>query len=194
MLIHRTALEVVRLCEKSEEETAPVVTHVFVDNDGRLTATNGHLCLRVKGLVKEEPNLFMADQPGVDDLSSHALPRDLVVDFLRAWEGDQIIVREDGGGTFIETVDGRTSRRFESKAVALEAPKFDSVLQKPTATVHSTLVSVELLTLLGRTLKALGATAVRLSFAEKEDAAIHLGARVEFDEEAIEGALMPMRE
>lgn len=194
MLIHRRALEVVRLCEKPEEEVAPVVTHVFVDTDGRLTATNGHVCLRVKGLVKEEPNLFMAEQPGVDELSSHALPRDLVVDFLRAWEGDQVIVREDAGGTLIETVDGQTSRRFESKSTALDPPKFDSVL-RPKADAHlTTLLSVEELTLLARTLKALGARSVRFSFSDKEEDAIHLIARVEGEEDAIEGALMPMRE
>jgi hypothetical protein len=168
------------------------VTHVFIDESGRITATDGVVCLRVQGMVEEEPNLFMKEALGADEVGNHIVPGDMVKDFLSAWNGPQLIVRKDGGATLLETLDGQTSRRFESKDVVLDAPKFDSVLRRPKQ-ARDIVVSVEKLLLLARTLKSLGALSVRLSLSDKPEDAIRLRARILADER-IEGALMPMRD
>jgi hypothetical protein len=199
LLIHRNALEVVRLCEKPDDSTTPATTHVFVEEDGRISATDGTMVLRAKGMVEAEPNLFMADVIGVDETARYTLPRDMVADFLKAWGGDQVVVREDGAGAIVETVDGQTSRRFESKSALIDAPNFDHVIRIADGS-QRVVIAVDVLLTLARTLKAMGAASVRLSVlggtAEKHPPAIHVEAKALLGDVFmdVDGALMPMRE
>jgi hypothetical protein len=203
MLIHREALEVVRLCEKPGDQIAPVATYVFVDDDGRVMATDGHMVLRATGLVKEEPDLFMKDVRGADELSHHALPEELVIDFLKAWRGEQVILREgpcdDGKGpSILETLDGRTSRRFDSKlAGAVDSPNFNSVIKQP-KNPRTVVVSVEFLLTITRCLKAMGVKSLKCSIGSEANAPVFLEGKAfvgkNLQELEIDGALMPMRD
>lgn len=195
MLLNRSALEVVRLCAKPEDDAVAAVTHVFVDEDGRVCASDGVLALRAMGTVEKVPDLF-TESVGVDEVVSCALPGAMVSDFLKAWRGKHVVVREPKPNTVsMETTDGDTSCAFEAPQKVVKMPGFDRVLAHPgKKSKHVVKLSVDELLQLARTTKALGATALELTFHEDPVAPIHIAASVEGVDAAIEGALMPMRE
>ena len=193
MLLERRALEVARLCLAPDENVSPVATHVFIDEDGRVAATDGHCLLRVDGTPQEEPTLFMERLEGVDLSEGMAIPGDVVSDFLRAWGGEQVVVNRADGKATLASADGQTSRLFEVAQGPTAPPKFESMLRaNPDVTV---MLDLKLLQKVLATLKAMGATTVRLGISGAEKPIlVHAQARNDRGHEAqVEGVVMPMR-
>lgn len=192
MLLHRRALEVARICDQPKKDVSAAFTHVFVDEDGRCTATNGALALRVSGAVETPPDLF-TEADGIDECFDCAIPGEMASAFLRAWSGDHVVVHQPKPNTIaLDTTDGTTDAHFQADDVVADAPGFGHVLEpkrgaEPLVTVT---LSVKQVQALVGVLKAVEASEVTLRLYGERDP-IRLSAAVE-GEPVVSGALMPL--
>jgi len=204
MLIHREALELARNAASHDTEGVPItISCVKIGPDGSVTVTDGHHWLRMKAAA-DEPNLFdeLAER-GTDALEHPVLvPADVIAAFNAAMKKRKVkkgqpvphvVVAQHENRITLKSSDGKTMRTFELDApdAELKFPDVDKTVQAHLPT-HHVVLSVDLLALLVKTLRACKATTLKLGFPIDTDAPVTLSTFTLTG--PIDGAIMPMRE
>ena len=200
MLIHREALELANLAADEGDERF-ALTAIEIRPDGRVSVTDGHMWLRVSGKV-EEPSLFDALIPAKEreQETTILLPAEAAQSFNAALKKRKVkkgeakpnvVISQTDKAIRLASSDGRVTRRFEVEPPTAQYPALDKTL-KDHVTTKKVVFSVELLSHLLRTMRALGSEAIHMEFAEGELAPVRIsGLSVHVGE--ISGALMPMK-
>lgn len=203
MLIHREGLELARNCAENVDGVPFTHTCVNIAPDGTVTVTDGHHWLRMKATA-DEPNLFdeiASELAGEEPEHDVLIPGDIVQAFNGAMKKRKakkgmpvphVVVGQQGQHVTLCSSDGTTKRTFLIDAPAKELifPDVDKtvLLHQPERHV---ILSVDLLSVIVRTLRACKADSLRLGLSASPTAAITISAFCATG--PITGALMPMR-
>lgn len=202
MLIHREALELSRNAAIAVDGTPFTITCVNITTDGAVVVTDGKHWLRMKAAT-EEPNLFdeIAEQ-GTDALDGPVMiPAEVVQAFNAAMKKRKpkkgqsvphVVVAQEDNRVTLKSSDGKTTRSFLMEAVDkdLTFPDVDYTVAAHKPQRH-VIFSVDLLSVVLRTLRACKADSVTFGFPEDSEAVVSLTAFTATG--PIDGAVMPMR-
>lgn len=203
MLIHREALELARNCAPNEDGVPFTYTCVHITPDGAVTVTDGHHWLRMKAAA-DEPNLFdeIAEDGKADLEEDVMVPGEIVEAFSAAMKKRKVkkgmpvphvvVAKQDQHVTLCSS-DGTTKRTFliDSVGKDLVFPNVDKTVLAHVAERHI-ILSVDLLSVIVRTLRSCKADSIRLGLPASPAAPITINAFCETG--PITGALMPMRD
>jgi hypothetical protein len=203
MLIARVGLEIANSAQKEDPKGGDNrLCVVQVDDRGRVAASDGHHWLRMDALVRE-PDLFLADR--LADLQplraeSAMLASDVVKDFNGACKlsrAEQVVLCTDDVGTpTLCTIDGKATRTFLVTKREQLPFDFDKLSRHDGQPVLSVTLSIDLLRRMLKTLSALGAETVKMTYWDWQSVIdiraisldpVTMGA-------VIDGGLMPMRD
>jgi DNA polymerase III sliding clamp (beta) subunit (PCNA family) len=193
VLIHREALALASNAN-SESDGRYCLNFVKVTKEGHVIGCDGHHFLRIKAKV-EAPSLLDALLPQATEEDTHdaLIPADVLASFAagikKMDENAHVVITTTDDKITLASTDGICERTFVSKPPDLPYPDVDKALQQH-PTVCFTL-NVELLTKLLRTLKACGATSVRLGV---KDAESSISVMAFCDSGPIDGSIMPMKD
>jgi len=201
MLIQRIGLEIARAAG-TDPKADDRFKSVYIDEDGRVTATDGHLWLRMDALTRE-PDLFVTDrladlQPMRAEMA--ILPSDVVQDFVSACkqaDAEQIVLcKDDEGKATLATIDGHATRTFLVNPREHALIDFDKVSRHDGQPAVRVCLSIDVLRKLLSTLKACGARTVTMKIWDPASV-INIETK-SYDADcfanAIVGGIMPMRE
>lgn len=195
MLIHREALALAKNAN-AESDGRFCLNFVRVTKEGHVIACDGHHFLRIKAKV-DEPSLLDAMLPQVQDAeledTDALIPADVLTAFAAAIgkmdDKAHVVIATTDATITLASTDGICERTFVSKAPDLPYPDVERVTQRHP--VVEVVLSVELLTKIVRTLKACGATSIRLGVKDADSA---VGINAFCDSGPIDGSIMPMRD
>lgn len=200
MLIHREALELARNASDEGDGVPFAITCVNLGTDGSVTVTDGHHWLRMKAAA-DEPNLFdeIAEQDTTALDGPVLIPAEVVQAFNAAMKKKKVkegmpvphvVVAQQDDRVTLRSSDGKTTRTFLMDAidVNLKFPDVDKTIKAQP--VRYITLSVGLVALIMRALKACNATSVKLGLPEDPRGAIQMSTFTATG--LIDGAFMPM--
>ena len=205
MLIHRLGLELARCATPPDAENPTMTKSIQIEPDGRITATDGHVMIRLRAHA-EQPDLFTEmELPELAIALEHPVlvPSDVALSFSAACkrkrkkhEPDVVVVAaDDDGPATLASADGRTKRRFEVKQIDGAFPSVDRL--KPSGEPRATVIlSLDLLRTLVCTLLKCKAGSIRLTIHDP-NTLIPFQSLAFLDDitlAQIEGCVMPMSE
>lgn len=202
MLIHREALELAALAADDTEDLGnKALACLKVEGNGHVTVTDGHVLLRLAAKM-EQPGLF-DEVLDVDERNARGtvlLPANAAAAFNAAMKKRKrkkgqaapgVAISQGDALIKLASSDGVTTQRFEIKPLGSEKFPDPTKMFKDHVTTLEVVLGIELLIALLRTLKAIGATSVRLHLPAESVSPIKVTAMSEVG--TLEGVLMPQR-
>ena len=202
MLIHREALELAALAADDTEDLGnKALACLKVEGNGHVTVTDGHVLLRLAAKM-EQPGLFdeVLDVGERNARGTVLLPANAAAAFNAAMKKRKRKKGQAAPGVAISqgealiklaSSDGVTTQRFEIKPLESEQFPDPTKIFKDHVTTLEVVLGIELVIALLRTLKAIGATSVRLHLPAEAVSPIKVTAMSEVG--TLEGVLMPQR-
>lgn len=189
----------------SDDPARFALTHLQVEPTGRVSATNGHLAVR----VTPKHHLDEGDFPVVPGLTGHDPEDDVMIPVEMAKQAEKIVPRVQNmpllsmarllvnsramiGATDLETPQLVTEQREQQSAFEFAFPSVEAVIPSGPG-VASVLINAAYLELIAKYARAfpIPSGGIRLTFYGPEQAI-----RFEWadDQHTVEGAVMPMRD
>lgn len=202
MLIHREALELAKLAADDNEDLGnKSLACLKVEGNGHVTVTDGHVLMRLAAKM-EEPGLF-DEVLDVDERNSRdvvLLPANAAAAFNAAMKKRKrkkgqaspgVAISQGDALIKLASSDGITTQRFEIKPLDTEQFPDPAKIFKSHVTTLEIVLGIDLLLDVLKTLKAVGASSVRLHLPAEPVSPVKVTAMSEVG--TLEGVLMPMR-